>query len=145
MSTLKSGVVLANGENLVIELEAELWATSSNPIARFFGAILKIFYLILGIKQNGYVVLTDKRVIEVRENKACWVFNTAKEIKYVMPSSVKEVGYTKEGTFCGCFCQAYHLYYDAFTQRTSILLKGMHEKETAELVDKFYNAISKLQ
>ena len=62
-----------------------------------------------------------------------------------MPSSVKEVGYLKEGTFCGCFCPAYHLYYDAFTQRTSVQLKGMDENETLELVNKFYNTVSKLQ
>lgn len=145
MSNLKSGVALANDENLIIELEAELWATSSNPIARFFGFIRKIVNLIFGIKQNGYVVLTDKRVIEVLDVKACWVFNTGKSIKYVMPSSVKEVGYLKEGTFCGCFCPAYHLYYDAFTQRTSVQLKGMDENETLELVNKFYNTVSKLQ
>ena len=145
MSKLKSGVILAENENLVMELEAELWATSSNPIARFFGFLLKLFYLLLGIRHKGFLVLTDKRVIEVRDVKACWVFNSSKEVKYVLPSSVKEVGYTKEGTFCGCFCQAYHLYYDATTQRTSILLKGMDEKETLDLVNTFYRTIKSLQ
>lgn len=31
---LKSGIVLAENENLVMELEAELWATSQNPFAQ---------------------------------------------------------------------------------------------------------------
>ena len=90
---------MEDDEKLVAEIEAELWAASSNPIARFIGAIIKVIYLILGMKKEGYLVLTDKRVIEVVSQKACWVFNTGKEVKYVLPSSVKEVGYTKEGTF----------------------------------------------
>lgn len=130
---------------MIVELEAELWATSSNPIARFFGAISRILALIVGIKKKGFVVINNKRVIEVRQDIACWVFNTGKEVKYVLPSSVKEVGYTMTGTFLGCFCQAYHLYYDAFTQRTEVLLKGMQEAETVALVNNFYKTISAAQ
>ncbi|MDE7117793.1 MAG: hypothetical protein K2O61_04015 [Bacteroidaceae bacterium] len=88
---------------------------------------------------------TDKRVIEVTQYISLWVFNTGKGVKYVLPSSVKEVGYTKEGTCLGCFCQAYSLYYDSFTQRTSVLLPVSSEAETKKIVDAFYNAISKNQ
>ena len=145
MEKLKSGVILTEGEELVAELEAELWASSSNPIAQIIGEINRIIGLILGFKKKGYVVITNKRVIEIRQNVACWVFNTSKNIRYVLPSSGKEVGYIKTGTFCGCFCQAYSLYYDAFTQRTSIQLKGMHEAETAELVNTIYKVIQSAQ
>lgn len=141
MSDLKSGIALSQGEELILEMEAELWASSSNVIARFFGVISRIFALLFGFKKKGYVVLTNKRVIEVRQNIACWCFNTGKEVKYVLPNSVKEVGYVKVGTFCGCCCQAYSLYYDAFTQRTAIQLKGMHEEETIALVNTFYKTI----
>lgn len=145
MANLKSGVILSEGEELVVELEAELWAASSNIIARIFGFIARIFALIFGIKRKGFVVVTTKRIIEVRQNIACWCFNTGKEVKYVLPSSVKEVGYIKTGTFCGCCCQAYSLYYDAFTQRTAIQLKGMHEAETINLVNTFYKTIQSAQ
>lgn len=145
MANLKSGVILGEGENLIVELEAELWATSSNPIARFFGAILRIINLILGRKRKGFVVLTDKRIIEVNEKIACWCFNVGKDITYLIPSSIKEVGYMKKGTCCGCFCQAYTLYYDAFTQRTSILLKGFDEYQTKEITDKFYEFVRSAQ
>ncbi|WP_461248730.1 hypothetical protein, partial [Treponema sp. R6D11] len=66
MATLASGIALADGENLVMEIEAELWATSSNPIAQFFGAIQRFFALIFGFKQKGFVVITNKRVVEVK-------------------------------------------------------------------------------
>lgn len=145
MEKLKSGVVLTEGEVLVAELEAELWATSANPIAKLVGLVVKFINLILGNKRKGYVVITNKRVIEVIQFKALWVLNTGKNVKYVLPSSVKEVGYTKEGTVCGCFCQAYSLYYDAFTQRTSVLLSTSDESEAQRIVDAFYKAISAAQ
>ena len=138
---LKSGIVLAENENLVMELEAELWATSQNPIAQIIGQVKKLIGLLFGIKREGFVVITDKRVVEVIQGKACWVLNTGKVVTYLMPSSIKECGYTKEGTVCGCFCQAYTFYYKGWTQRTSIMLKDADEKEAQGVVESFYKAL----
>lgn len=146
MATLRSGIVLAENETLIAELEAELWATSSNPIAKLIGQVLKFINLLLGNKRKGYIVITDKRVVEIIQFQALWVFNVGKNVKYVLPSSVKEVGYLMEGTCCGCFCQAYTLYYDSFTQRTSVLLSDVDSDAGAQkLVDAFYKAISNAQ
>ncbi len=146
MANLKSGLILNDDEQLVFELEAELWASSANPIAKLIGTIVKFINLILGNKRQGFIVITNKRVVEVVQYKALWIFNVGKNLKYVLPSSVKEVGYTKEGTFCGCFCQSYNLYYDAFTQRTSVLLSNVDsEAEAQKVVDAFYKAISAAQ
>ena len=145
MANLKSGLILGEDEHLVVELEAELWATSSNPIARLIGGIIKFINLIFGNKRQGYVVITDKRVVEIIQYKALWVLNAGKNVKYVLPSSVKEVGYTKEGTCFGCFCQSYNLYYDAFTQRTSVLLSDVDEAGAQKVVDASYKAISAAQ
>ena len=141
MSELKSGVILTEGEVLVAELEAELWATAANPIAKLIATIVKFIATILGNKRKGYLVITNKRVVEVTSITTCYVFNTDKVIKYILPSSVREVGYTKETTF-GVFCPAYYLYYEAQTQRTAIMLKSADETEAQRLVDAFYNAIA---
>ena len=53
MTKLKSGIVLSEGEELILEMEAELWASSSNIIARILGAIAKIIALIFGIKKKA--------------------------------------------------------------------------------------------
>lgn len=146
MTKLQSGLILNEGENLVMELEAELWATSSNPIAKIIGTVIRIINLILGNKRKGFIVITNKRVVEVVQFKALWVFNVGRNVKFVLPSSVKEVGYFKEGTLCGCFCQSYNLYYDAFTQRTSVLLGDVDsDAEAQKVVEAFYNAISAAQ
>ena len=63
MEKLKSGVILTEGETLVAELEAELWATSANPIAKLVGQVVKFINLILGNKRKCYVFITNKRVI----------------------------------------------------------------------------------
>ncbi|MCQ2312631.1 MAG: hypothetical protein MJZ84_04190 [Paludibacteraceae bacterium] len=145
MEKLKSGLLLGENETLVMELEAELWATSQNPIAKLIGKLRKLLALILGFRMNGYVVITDKRVVEILQRKACWVFNLGKNVKYVLPSSVKEVGYTKEGTCLGMFCQSYNLYYESFTQTTTVQLPIAEEKEAQKVVDAFYKAINAAQ
>lgn len=146
MATLKSGLLLTENETLIAELEAELWASSSNPFAKLIGQVVKFINLILGNKRQGYLVITDKRVVEIIQFKALWVLNVGKNVKYVLPSSVKEVGYLMEGTCCGCFCQAYSLYYDSFTQRTCVLLSDVDTDSGAQkLVDAFYRAISAAQ
>ena len=81
MENLRSGLVLNEGEKLVMELEAELWATSSNFIARIIGTIVRIINLILGNKRQGFIVITDKRVVEILQFKALWVFNVGKNVK----------------------------------------------------------------
>ena len=138
---LKSGIVLAENENLVMELEAELWATSQNPIAQIIGQIKKLIGLFFGIKREGFIVITDQRVVEVIQHKACWVLNTGKVVTYLLPNSIKEGGYTKEGTVCGCFCQAHTFYYEAWTQQRSIILKDADEKEAQGVVESFYKAL----
>jgi hypothetical protein len=144
MAALASGIALADGENLVMEIEAELWATSSNPIAQFFGAVQRFFAAIFGVKQKGFVVITNKRVVEVKTIIRCWCITVGKTVKYVLPSSVKEVGYTRKAT-CGCFCPAYYLYYESFTQSTPILLKGVDEAGALKAANAFYAAITAAQ
>lgn len=140
MTELKSGILLTEGENLVVELEAEMWVTGLNAIDKMFGYIYKFFAMLLGVRKEGYIVITNKRVVEVRKDKIFFVMDNGKTITYLMPNSIKEIGYTKEPTFF-CFCPVYHLFYDALTQHTSIRLKDMDEAEVQNVVHSFYSAL----
>ena len=144
MADLKSGIILSEGESLVMEIEAELWATSSNPLDILLGNIKKLIYMILGFRKSGFLVITNKRVIEVLTVIKCYCFKTGREVKYLLPSSVKEIGYIRLAT-CGCFCPAFYLYYESFTQKTRVLLSGANEAEAQKVVDAFYRAISASQ
>jgi hypothetical protein len=140
MAELKSGLILIEGETLVMEIEAELWATSSNPIVRFFAGIKRFFAMIFGYRVSGYVVVTNKRVVTVSKFVTCYCFTGGKKIKYLLPSSLKEVGFTRRAT-CGCFCPQYVLYFQAFTDNTEVMLKGVDEAGAQKTVDAFYRAI----
>jgi hypothetical protein len=144
MATLASGVMLAENEELVMEIEAELWAASSNAIAQFLGTVQRIIAAILGFKKKGFLVITNKRVVEVTTQIRCWCITTGRQVKYVLPSSVKEIGYTRAAT-CGCFCPVYFLYYDSFTQRTKVQLKGADESGALKAANAFYAAIAHAQ
>lgn len=144
MADLKSGLILEEGESLVMEIEAELWATSSNPVAMALGQIKKFFAKIFGHRINGFLVITNKRVVEVTKEITCYCFNNGTTVKYLLPSSVKEIGYVRKAT-CGCFCPAFYLYYEGLTQRTSVMLSGSDEKTAQKTVDAFYKAITAAQ
>jgi len=141
---LRSGVTLAENEQLALEIEAELWASSSNPIAQFIGRIRRFFALILGFKMKSFLVITDKRVIEIKTLIACWCITTGRWVKYVLPSSVKEVGYKRLATCC-CCCPMYVLYYEGHTQYTRVQLKGANEAAAVQAANAFYAAISHAQ
>jgi hypothetical protein len=111
MATLKSGIKLANDENLVMEIEAELWASSSNPFAKMMGLLRQFFALILGTKIKCFWVITNKRVVVVTELVNWYCFPVRREIRNILPQSITAVGYTREAT-CWCFCPAYTLYYN---------------------------------
>ena len=81
MAQLKSGLTLNEGENLVMELEAEFFAGSSNPIAQFIGNVQKLILKILGTRLKGYLVITDQRVVEVYSYVRCYIFNVSKTVK----------------------------------------------------------------
>lgn len=144
MAQLKSGLLLMEGETLVMEIEAELWAASSNPLIRFLGGIIKFIAMIFGYRKSGYVIVTNKRVVQVSKIITCYCCGGGKDVKYLLPSSLKEVGFVKLAT-CGCFCPAYYLYFDAFTQRTQVMLKGIDEAGAQKTVDAFYRAIAQAQ
>ncbi|MDR1239038.1 MAG: hypothetical protein LBK27_02910 [Treponema sp.] len=141
MASLASGIMLAENENLVMEIEAELWASSSNPAAQLLGSVYKVIAMVLGFRKKGFLVITDKRVVEVSTQIGCWVITTGRQVKYVLPSSVKEIGYNRASTL-GCFCPAYYLYYESFTQRTAIQLKGADEAGALKAANAFYSAIA---
>ncbi|MBP7552929.1 MAG: hypothetical protein KA885_05835 [Spirochaetes bacterium] len=138
----KPDVKLIDGEQIVIQIEAELWAGSSNPMVRFLAGITKFVSKILGYRKKGFLIITNKRVIEYTEEIQCYCYVSSKETKIVIPSSVKEIGYSRAATFMGICCPAYFLYYDAHTQRTMVQLKGGSDFIAMDYVNKFYAAIT---
>jgi hypothetical protein len=139
MAALKSGFVLDADEKLVMEIESELWLTSTNLIARLLAGFFRIVATILGTKLKAFLIITDKRVIEIRNQVICWCITAGNQVQYVLPSSVKEIGYSRAG-IC---CKVYKLYYQSHTQLSSFVLKDVDENGAAKAASVFYNTIVK--
>ena len=143
--SLKSGLQLASNEKLVFEIEAELWAVGDGPIQRLIGLVLKLFYFICGQRVKAFLVITDKRVVEVATRVFFYCIPVEKRVSYVLPSSVKEIGWKKSPTIC-CFCPMYKLYYQGHTACTEIQLKDVDDEAGAmKIANAFYSAINAAQ
>jgi len=141
---MKSKIMPMEGETIIAEIEGEMWAASSNPIARLIGKILKILNLILGIRQAGYLVLTSNRIIFYKKSVALWVFPTFLESSSLLPQAVSSVGYIRKGSFLGCFCPTYYLQI-LQNNGTEIVIqvKGATETEVVKYANVLYNATRK--
>jgi len=136
----KSGVKLDDGEQIVVELEADLYARSANPFAQAAGSLLRLIDKIFGNKNAVFVVVTNKRVIEVREHKVCYVFVTQRVTLNVLPQNVLEVGYERKAQL-GCFCPAYNIFYTCHTGGRSLMVRGLNEEGAAKAAKQFFDAV----
>ena len=142
MST-KSGIILTEGEEIVVELQTEIEnATGTGILATIIRALVKFVNIITGVKYQSWFVITNKRVVEIQSKTVCWVINSDKAIKYVLPSSVTELGYMKEKACC-CCCDEFDLYYASENSISYIALEGVvkDEQEAQAIVDAFYRVI----
>ena len=141
MAQSKSGFTLAEGEQVVMELEAELYAVSANPIAQTLGEIKKIIDLILGNKKKSYILITNKRVVEIYDRIACYVFKVERRICNILPSSILDVGYYRRAAF-GFLCPAFYFFYNRHSNLGRvILLKNADEAEAAKITNAFYTSV----
>jgi len=136
----KSGVKLDDGEQIVVELEAELYARSANPFAQAAGSLLRLLDRIFGNKNSVFVVVTNKRIIELREHKVCYVFVTQRVVLNVLPQNVLDVGYERKAMI-GCCCPAYTIFYNCHSGGRELMVRGLNEDGAAKAAKTFFDAI----
>jgi hypothetical protein len=142
MTPLKSGIDLLENEALVLEIDAELYVTSPCVILRFLHGIIRFFAQILGFRKRGFLVVTNKRFVEVYDQIIFWIFNIRKYVKSVPLCKIdKEVDYVKKGTFAFLF-RAYQLYYTRSWRRVYVILRGLDEREVYSVASSVYKTIN---
>jgi hypothetical protein len=143
MTSLKSGVDLLENETLVLEMDAELYVTSSWLILRFIHGIIRFFAQILGFRKRGFLVVTNNRFVEVYNQIIFWVINIRKYVKSVPFEHIeKEIDYVKKGTFAFLF-RAWQLYYNKRTQRrVYVILRGLDEREAHSAANVVYKTLN---
>ncbi|MDR0601822.1 MAG: hypothetical protein LBG42_05520 [Treponema sp.] len=141
MTPLKSGIDLLENESLTLEINAELYVTSSFIIPRFLFGIIRFFAQILGFRKRGFLVVTNKRIVEVYNQIIFWIINIRKYVNSVPLCKIdKEVDYVKKGTFAFLF-RAYQLYYQRSLWRVYAILRGLDEKEVHSVANAIYKTL----
>jgi hypothetical protein len=110
-------------------------------IPRFLLGIIRFFAQILGFKRRGFLVVTNKRFVEVYNQIIFWIINIRKYVNSVPLCKIdKEVDYVKKGTFAFLF-RAYHLYYQRSWRRVYAILRGLDEKGVHSAVNTIYKTL----
>ena len=138
---LKSGVSLMEGETLIVEVEAEMYDTGSGPLGRILGIFGKFAAKATGSVERGHLVVTDKRIALVTEQKFCCVFTRSRKVESVLPNGVYRVGWKREGTIA-CCCPVYNLFYSSRYGGRDIRLIGADESTAAKAADAFFKAVA---
>jgi hypothetical protein len=133
-------ISLLPDEQLVFQIEADFWNVGNNPLQKALGKFVKTINKILGTSIRGQLIVTNKRVIEVREDISCYCISAGKSMKVVMPHSIKEVGY-KMTRVCGLFCPVYTLYYEGHTQSTEIQVADGSEADMVRYIEAFCSVV----
>jgi hypothetical protein len=143
MTSLQSGVTLLDNETLVLEMDAELYVTSSCAFLRFIHGIIRFFAQILGFRKRGFLVVTNKRFVEVYNQIIFWIINIRKYVKSIPLERIEgEVDYVKKGTFAFLF-RAYQLYYNKRTnRRVYVILRGLEEQDAHAAANAVYRTLN---
>lgn len=101
-----SDIALMDGEKVVVALQTEMYAQSTNIIENIIAKIFGIISMFLGIKRTGQLTITDKRIVLEQHQRIFWCFDTAAIYSTLMPNSIANVDYAFKGQIL-CFCRKY--------------------------------------
>ncbi|MCL2044500.1 MAG: hypothetical protein FWG89_10215 [Treponema sp.] len=136
MASLKSGFPLQNGEQFVLEIESKLYMTSSFFIFRFFWGAVRPFLQILGFGRRGFLIVTDRRFIEMHVQKIFWFIRFRRNVTSIPIKKVSgTVECVKKGRFL-FFARAYQVCYQRpFFCRVYYVLPGKEAEEVYKITN----------
>ena len=54
---------LLEGEEVLQQIEGDAYNDSPNPIMRLIAAVVRIIWLILGVRFRAYIIVTNMRIV----------------------------------------------------------------------------------
>jgi hypothetical protein len=133
MAVLESGIVLAEGEELISEIVAEMFPRGNGLLGKLISGCQKLIAKLTGTKLKGYMVVTNKRVIVITDSIVCWCVNVSHSVDYIFAHHVRSLGYQRAPT-CGLFCPEYSIYLTTFTSGWEFVVKGADEASISKAV-----------
>lgn len=99
MKNLKEFAPL-DGENVLEQIEGDAYNDSPNPIVRIIVAIIRLIWLILGVKLRTYIIITNLRIVEVDKKTILWgILPGATTVMTLNKRSIQSVGYAMESSW----------------------------------------------
>lgn len=93
MATIKEFILLEN-EVILAQIEGDAFNDSPNPIAKLIGAVMRIIYMILGIKLRTYIIATNQRIVQIEKKTRFWGLLSGDTCVYTLnKKSIQYVGY----------------------------------------------------
>lgn len=93
MAKLKEFTLL-EGENVLAEIEGDAFNDSPNPIAKLFGMILRIFWMIFGVKLRTYIIATNLRIVQIEKKTILFgILPGDTTVITLNKASIQSVGY----------------------------------------------------
>jgi hypothetical protein len=81
------------GENVLTLIEGNAWNDNPNPFVQIIMFLVKIVSFILGIRSRAYIIVTDRRIVQVDKNRVLWLIPVAVSVLTLNKSSIQSFGW----------------------------------------------------
>lgn len=137
-----SNVILMDGEKVVVALQTEMCALSTNIIENIIAKVYGFIAMLFGIKRMGQLTITDCRIILEQHQKIFWCFDTKAVFSTIMPNAIASVDYAFVGQIL-CFCRKYVFSFSTTSGNGyEFVLKG-GASQASEITNAALNALLK--
>lgn len=93
MTNLKEFVQM-EGETILAQIEGDAYNSSPNPLAKLWGAIVRIVGMVFGIKYRTYIIATNLRIVQIDKKTILWgMLPGATDVITLNKRSIQSVGY----------------------------------------------------
>ena len=130
-------------EPIKFSIPAEVWATTSNPIANMIAKIVQFINMLFGHRERAQLIVTNKRVVLETQSITWYCIEAGASFTTYLPQSISSVGYAYSPMFLGCLCRKYVLAMN-FNSGTgfNFVLKG-GERQATEVCNAMIAALVK--
>ena len=85
---------LLEGEEVLQQIEGDAYNDSPNPIMRLIAAVVRIIWLILGVRFRAYIIVTNMRIVEITKKTILWGLLPGHTVVLTLnKKSIQSVGY----------------------------------------------------
>jgi len=139
MSILKE-VILFDNEEILYKIKGNAYTDSPNPLVKLIVSLLRIIWIIIGVKLKTYIVVTNKRVIRVDKKTILWgLIPKDTVVSTLNKKTIQTVGYAKSVRWL--FFKTIYFKLENMTEMINITYKGKI-KDLAEMTHKVSELVS---